>query len=229
MKHLNAVKNYWGLLMDWLATPIIWVFWPLRKNVLGKNVANIISLMRVPLMIWILTKLVNADPWQTFQLILLVGLVQVLDGLDGAVARGLGTSGPWGGAIDGGVDKLNTLMFFGVLAWQLLHNDASRVAAIISCLLLAVVIFLQVCTVSVNNQRQKLTKELDYGFGSRLPAQVNFIASMMVIAICWLIPDPALAGWALLLGSTLMMGLSGWALEDYGDDLQQLQFEKHLA
>jgi len=225
MKYLATVKNYWSLLMDWLATPIVWVFWPLRKNVLGRNMANLISLVRLPLMVWILTKLVDADPWTTFHLILLVGLVQVLDGLDGAVARGLGTDDARGGAIDGGVDKINTLMFIGVLIWQLLNNDASQVAAVLSCVMLAFVIFMQVITVSVNNQRRHFSTELNKGFGSRLPAQVNFIASMLIIASCWLIQDQAAAGWALFFGSTLMMGLSGWSLQDYVEDLQQLQFE----
>lgn len=226
MKHLTMFKSYFGLLMDWLATPIVWLFWPIRKRWLGCNIANIISLARLPLMVWIMTKLVDADPQQTIRLIFCVGAVQILDGLDGPVARGLGTDGPRGGAIDDGIDKINTLMFVGVLIWQLADDGASKAALGLSCALLAFVVLLQAATIHVNNQRQHLTKELGKSFSSRLPAQVNFIASMLIIATCWLIPDADVAVWVLLLGSDLMLLLSGWTLEDYANDLQQLQFEK---
>ena len=229
MKRLTALKTWWSLLMDWLATPFIWLFWPIRTRWLGRNIANLISLARLPLMIWILTKLVDADPWQTLRLVLLVGAVQVLDGLDGAVARGLNASGPTGGAIDGGVDKINTLLFVGTLIGQLLQGDANQALIILSCIILLAVIFLQVGTIRINNQRRQITDARHQSFGSRLPAQVNFIASMLIIAICWVIPSEAATAWALFFGADLMLFLSAWTLADYNEDLIQLQLENYPA
>jgi phosphatidylglycerophosphate synthase len=223
VKYLSMLKSYWGLLMDWLATPIVWLFWSIRKRWLGRNIANIISLARLPLMVWILTKLVDADPQQTIRLIFCVGVVQILDGLDGAVARGLGTDGPWGGAIDGGVDKINTLMFIGLLIWQMLREPETHVAAIICMLLLFNVAVLQVVTILVNSERQYYTDELGSDFDSRLPAQINFVASMLIIAGCWVISDIDTSSLVLATGCIVMVGLSVWSLRDYSDDLRQLK------
>lgn len=228
MKQLNAMKATFGLLMDWLAAPIIWVFWPIRERWLGRNIANLISLARLPLMIWIMTKLPGANAQQTLYLILWVGVVQILDGLDGAVARGLGSSGPLGGAIDGGVDKINVLMFVGLLIQQLWTNGGHQVLIGISCGLLAGVVFLQICTIDANNQRRILAEKLHKEFRSRLPAQLFFIVSMLAIAGCWLMPNPIIASWMLMLSSSLMLFLAGWTLEDYAVDYQE-QLRLHAA
>lgn len=222
MKQLNALKAAFGLLMDWLASPIVWVFWPIRKRWLGRNVANLISLARLPLMIWVLTKLPAADAQQTLHLILYIGAIQLLDGLDGAVARGLGTAGPWGGAIDGGVDKINTMLFVGLLIRELWYGNGNRVMIGLACCMLAGVVFMQFCTIQVNNRRRKLTTDIGEKFGSRLPAQIFFISSMLIVAACWLIQDDAIASLGLFFGSVTMLGLSGWTLEDYADDLNRL-------
>ena len=223
MKYLNAMKATWGIFTDWLAIPIVWVFWPIRKSWLGRNIANFISLARLPLMTLVLTKLPTADARETLHLILYIGAIQLLDGLDGAVARGLDTDGPIGGAIDGGVDKINTVLFIGLLIWELWNNGGDRFLIILTGCMLAGVIFMQDCTIYVNNRRRKLTADTNEKFGSRLPAQIFFISSMLVIAGCWLVQDRSAASWLLFASSILMLFLSAWTLGDYDDDLQRLK------
>lgn len=209
--------------MNRLATPIIWIFRPIRKRWLGRNLANIISLARVPLMIWILSKLPYADAWETVWLILWVGAVQTLDGLDGAVARGLNTSNATGGTIDGIVDKLNTLMFIGLLVWTLPRDGMNVGLIFFICVVIVMVMVFQVLSAVENNRRRELSEELHEEFRSRLPAQVNFIASMLTIAICWVIPSDYVAALALGLGAATMMVLSIWSLDDYTQDRQRLE------
>ncbi len=111
-----------------LAVPFVAVLYPIRNNWFGKNFANIISVLRLPLSLivvfcWIYPSYKNRNLLDLYMGLAFMSVVLLSDGLDGAIARGLGTVSRFGKAMDPVADKVLYLSMMAALvagAWAII-------------------------------------------------------------------------------------------------------------
>lgn len=230
METLTNLKDWWSSRMDFAACYVeAWTANARRRHFwLHDNLANLISIVRLPLMLPLLWWLWNIEPAWRIVPIVAIGIVQVLDGLDGAVARRLGTTMGTtrgrGAIIDGTVDKLCTLLFVALLLSKLISDPATAVMGYVALAMLLVAAAIQARSAHFNNQRREIFADRRQEFRSRPPAQFAFVGSMLLIAGAWLITSQWLAAaylsaWAM----PAVIGLSAWSMADYAKDARRLE------
>lgn len=118
-------------IFSWLVRPLVLLLWPHRSNWLVKNLANIISTLRLPLSLLVVGLMVypGYEESQTGRLYTGLALMLALlisDGIDGALARGLMCVSRYGKAIDPLADKvfyLSGALTLVVGAYSVIQNE----------------------------------------------------------------------------------------------------------
>ena len=145
---------------DVLTRPAIKVLYPRRKSWIVKNIANIISTLRLPLsvivVVYMLYPAYISRNLESLYFSLFVMLIILLsDGLDGAMARGLDSVSRYGKAVDPVADKVLYIsmaisLMFG--AWQLINREI--VITMMVCVACAVYYEIRIVAIAIATEKE---------------------------------------------------------------------------
>lgn len=222
---MKKYKVIWDRCWAWICSPLIkWLNRRLERDPddkLANNAANGITVLRGVVMTYLVYGLALAEPGHRGTWLIIMFFTQLTDGADGAVARGTGTTGDLGSALDGGVDKYSALLLLGTLIlW--IRSEYLLALQIYLATIFVVIVVAEVRCIRANKSRQAICEELSKEFSSRLPAQIKFMATMLILGSCWLVTDPRTAATIFLLGLPVICGLTIWSAQDYERDRQNL-------
>ena len=79
---------------EWLVNPAVIMLWPRRNAWVVRNLANIISTLRLPVSVavvvsWVYPAYLNQDLGSLYLSLMVMFIILMSDGIDGALARGL--------------------------------------------------------------------------------------------------------------------------------------------
>lgn len=190
----ERINSSFREMFAFLASPIVWFLLPWRENVLVKNLANVISTARLVLCIYVDYQIVLASNYQSrlFWLLIVV-LLMLSDGFDGALARGLKVESVYGASIDPLADKL----LFGGLLVGLCVVFGNPLFS----LLAAIVLFIEILNVALGQRLMNLAKALGKVGGSGMWGKLKFGLQCILVLFGWLVPLKVVS----LTGSTLLL------------------------
>jgi len=225
---MKKYKRVWDRCWAWICAPLIkWLnrrLWRNPNDLFANNVANGITVLRGIAMTYLVYGLATADPSHRGMWLIIMFFVQLTDGADGAVARGTGTTDDRGSTLDGGVDKYSALLLLSALILWIRPEFSPMLAALYMILLVLIVLAEALC-IMYNKERQKLCEQLGEKFSSRLPAQIKFIVSMLILGSCWLTTDASVAFGIFEIGIPVILVLTIWSAGDYRTDRDDLQWQ----
>jgi phosphatidylglycerophosphate synthase len=221
MKLLKQEWNvFWARL---LVRPIFWLnchpdkWW-------STHAANLLTGFRGLIMTPLVVGLALADPSQRGPWLFAIFVVQLTDGADGAIARGTGTESDLGSTLDGTVDKYSAVLLTGgLITW--IRPEFGQAKTGVYIFFLAIIISAEYMSIRANKDRMDLFHTLGKKFSSRLPAQIKFSASMLILGSCWLASDRAVAAQIFSYGVPVIMLLTIWSAWDYTTDRDELEQE----
>jgi phosphatidylglycerophosphate synthase len=150
---VGAVNNCSRFSFVLLSRPVVKILYPHRNKWLVRNLANIISTVRLPLSLFVVVAIiypgyVNQDAKNLYIGLAAMLIVLLSDGFDGALARGLDTVSRYGKAVDPVADKvLYVSMILCLLygGWQVVNREL----VIIMSLCITVAVYYEVRLVAI--------------------------------------------------------------------------------
>ena len=150
---VGAVNNCSRFSFVLLTRPLVKILYPHRKKWLVRNLANIISTVRLPLSLFVVVAIiypgyVNQDAKNLYIGLAAMLIVLLSDGFDGALARGLDTVSRYGKAVDPVADKVLYISMILCLlygGWQVVNREL----VIIMLLCITVAIYYEVRLVAI--------------------------------------------------------------------------------
>lgn len=157
---VGAVNNCSRSSFVILAKPIVKILYPYRNKWVVRNLANIISTIRLPLSLFVVAVIiypayVNQDKKNLYIGLATMLIVLLSDGFDGALARGLNTVSRYGKAVDPVADKvLYASMIFCLLygGWQVVNREL--VIIMLLCMFVALYYELRLVLIAITTDRE---------------------------------------------------------------------------
>lgn len=222
---MKKCKLIWDRCWAWICSPLIkWLNRRLdrdKNDWFANNCANVITVLRGVVMTYLVYGLAVVDPSHRGKWLITMFFTQLTDGADGAVARGTDTAGDLGSTLDGGVDKYSAfLLLVALVIW--IRPEYPLALQFYLAAVFVMIVVAEVRCIKANKARQALLEELGQKFSSRLPAQIKFMATMLILGSCWLVTDPTIAASIFLLGLPAIGVLTLWSAVDYERDRRVL-------
>lgn len=221
---MKQLKEMWNLFWIWVLTYPIHKLWPYRKTRWGKNVANAVTVLRAIATVPLVYGLHSADPSGRGPWLWALFFVQLTDGVDGTLARELNITSELGSTLDGAVDKLSALLLLITLViW--IGPEFSSFGIIVYRGLMILLLVAEGFSIEFNRDRMALHQALDRTFSSRMPAQIKFMVSMLILGGCWLTSHVTTAAMIFKVGLPVIVCLTVWSTVDYFRDMLDLNWE----
>lgn len=221
---MKLLKQEWDAFWAWLLAYPIFRLNRHPDKWWSNYAANIMTIARGIITTPLVIGLVLADPSQRGWWLFAIFVVQLTDGADGAIARGTGTESDLGSTLDGAVDKYSAVLLTGgLIAW--IRPEFGQAKAGVYIFFLAIIVSAEYMSIRANKDRMDLFHLLGEKFSSRLPAQIKFGVSMLILGGCWLTPDRAIAAQIFSYGVPVIMLLTIWSAWDYTNDRDELERE----
>ncbi len=157
---VGAVNNCSRLSFVLVSKPVVKILYPHRNIWVVRNLANIISTVRLPLSLFVVVAIVypgyvNQDAKNLYIGLAAMLIVLLSDGFDGALARGLNTVSRYGKAVDPVADKvlyvsmILCLLFGG---WQVVNREL--VIIMLLCIIVAVYYEVRLVMIAIITDRE---------------------------------------------------------------------------
>lgn len=215
----------------WLIHPVILVLWPRRHTWIVRNLANIISTIRLPVSVvvivwWLYPAYLLRNLGSLYTGLLVMFLILMSDGIDGALARGLMTVSRYGKVVDPLADKVLYATMMGCLiagGWQLLPRQAVAVMAIF--VVIAIYYEVRLVLVAILADRECRLRNTAEPMGANMWGKTKFGvqagAGFVGFALPWI-----MAGFSLSMGlAVLALPLAHMSLRGHQLDLEAIRLK----
>ena len=216
---------------SWLVRPLVLVLWPRRSSWVVRNLANIISTLRLPLSLAVVATLVypGYEDNQSSRLYIGLGLMLILlisDGIDGALARGLMCVSRYGKAIDPLADKVFYLSGAATLvlgAHSIIQNEV--VYGMLIVLLPALYFEMRLVMIAITTERECQIRQAAEPVGANNWGKTKFGLQALAVFIGLGLPWPTL-GFSLAMSLVaLSLPLAHFSLRGHQLDLEAIRLK----
>lgn len=221
----NANRSFFG----WLVRPLVVTLYPRRESWWVKNLANIVSTLRLPVSVAVVVYLVYpaymARDYQKLYIGLgLMTLLLLSDGVDGALARGLLSVSRYGKAVDPLADKvfyLSSLIALLLGAKTLVHTQA--IVAMLFLLAPALYYELRLVIVALVTEKECRKKQTVEPVGANTWGKTKFGLQALAIFLGLGLPWPTLGFSCCMILVAVSLPLAHLSLRGHQIDLESIR------
>lgn len=228
---LNSVNDVNRSFFSWLVRPIVLALWPRRETWLVKNLANIISTLRLlvslaTIVFLVYPAYVNQNDARLYASLALMLVLLLTDGIDGALARGLDCVSRYGKAIDPLADKVFYLasVVAAVLgAWHLIEHQV--LFAMVAILLPALYYELRLVAIAVSTEHECRRREATEPVGANTWGKTKFGIQGLAVFVIFGLPWPILGFCLAMSLMALTLPLAHLSLRGHQLDLEAIRLK----
>ena len=158
--YLGSVNDMNRSFFSWLTRPLVVTLFPKKDSWWVKNLANIISTLRLPVSIAVVAfvaypSYINRNTGSLYVGLALMLVLLLSDGIDGALARGLLSVSRYGKAVDPLADKVFYLSSFIAVLFGARHMVHQQIALAVLLLLIPALYYeLRLVIIAVITERE---------------------------------------------------------------------------
>lgn len=173
----SGARNFF----EWLVNPAVIMLWPRRNAWVVRNLANIISTLRLPVSVavvvsWVYPAYVSRDLGSLYASLLVMFVILMSDGIDGALARGLDAVSRYGKAVDPLADKVFYIAMTACLViggWQIVPQEVAVVMVVF--MVPAVYYELRLVAIAIATDRECRKRDAAEPVGANMWGKAKFV------------------------------------------------------
>lgn len=225
----NANRSFFG----WLVRPLVVTLYPRRESWWVKNLANMISTIRLPVSVAVVAGIVypayiNREYQNLYIGLGLMLLLLLSDGVDGALARGLLCVSRYGKAVDPLADKvfyLSSLAALLVGSRYLVHRQA--VVAMILLMAPALYYELRLVIIAVVTEKECRKRHTAEPVGANTWGKTKFGLQALAIFLGLGLPWPTLGYSCCMMLVAVSLPLAHFSLRGHQIDLESIRLKPY--
>lgn len=229
--YLGSVNDFNRSFFSWLVRPLVVTLFPRRSSWWVKNLANIISTVRLPVSIAVVAFVVYPAYISRSFHSLYVGLALMLvillsDGIDGALARGLLSVSRYGKAVDPLADKVFYLSSFVAVLLGARHMVHQQIALAMLLLLLPALYYeLRLVLIAVITEKECRSRHAAEPVGANLWGKSKFGLQALAVFVGLGLPWPVLGFCCCMILVGVSLPLAHLSLRGHQLDLESIRLK----